>query len=285
MASEIQKEHSALESQFPDELFHFTKLDESEHSTDPNDFSGSGGTLPLPDVTAVSMANNNQTDGAPDQIDTSEDEGTRRKGKNSRGHRQKKKRFTCAVCGKSLSSKEMLQYHEFTHTGEKRFACKICGKAFALRGTLQWQCIQPRIDTHRRETLCLHNLWKIIRAENLFILSQAYTHWKETLCLQDLWKIICTEQQFIQAQAYTHWVCGKSFAHNQTLSAHKRTHTGEKRFHCSVCGRGFRSKVGFQGHTKKHSQEEPSVCALCNQPFRLEEDLEKHMKWHIQSDS
>ncbi|CAG0896393.1 unnamed protein product, partial [Cyprideis torosa] len=137
MASEIHKEHSALESQSPDELFHFTKLDDSEHSTDPNDFSGSGVTLPLPDATAVSMANNNQTDGAPDQIEASEDEGTRRRRKNSRGHRQKKKRFTCSVCSKSLSSKQMLQYHELNHTGEKGFACKICGKAFAQRITLR----------------------------------------------------------------------------------------------------------------------------------------------------
>ncbi|CAG0895155.1 unnamed protein product [Cyprideis torosa] len=136
MASEIHKEHSALERQSPDELFHFTKLDDSELSGDPNDFSGSGETLPLPDVTAVSMANNNQTDDTPNQIEASEDEGKRRRGKNSRGHRQKKKRFTCAVCGKSLSSKQMLQYHKLTHTGEKRFACRICGKSFARSDSL-----------------------------------------------------------------------------------------------------------------------------------------------------
>ncbi|CAG0895387.1 unnamed protein product, partial [Cyprideis torosa] len=136
MASEIHKEHSALESQSPDELFHFVKLDDSEHSTASNDFSGSGGTLPLPDVTAASMTNNNRSRGTSVQIEASGNEGTVRKGKISRSHRQHNKRFTCAVCGKSLCTKQALQSHEFTHTGEKLFGCMICGKAFAQRSHL-----------------------------------------------------------------------------------------------------------------------------------------------------
>ncbi|CAG0903607.1 unnamed protein product, partial [Cyprideis torosa] len=90
MTSEIQKEPSALEAQSPDELFHSTKLEDSDVLSVPNDFLGSGNTVPLRDDTHISMDNNNQT------FDVSEDDGTVRKGKNSGGHCQEKKRFTCA---------------------------------------------------------------------------------------------------------------------------------------------------------------------------------------------
>ncbi|CAG0882120.1 unnamed protein product [Cyprideis torosa] len=316
MASEIHKEHSALEIQSPDELFQFTKLDDSELSGDPNDFSGSGGTLPLPDVTAVSMANNNQTDGAPDQIDTSEDEGTRRRGKNSRGHRQKKKRFTCAVCSKSLSSKQMLQYHELTPTGEKRFACRICGNVFARTSGLRQHELIHSVEKPFACRICGKSF-----AQRSHLSSHELTHTGEkpfacmicgkSFARRDLLRQhelihngkrqfacrICgksfAQRSHLSCHKLTHTgekpfackICGKSFARGSSISSHQLTHTGEKRFHCSVCGRGFRSKVGFQGHTKQHSQVEQSVCALCNQPFRLEEDLEKHLKWHIQSGS
>ncbi|CAG0899408.1 unnamed protein product [Cyprideis torosa] len=131
MASEIQKEPSALETHSLDEVFNFAKLEDP----DPHVLSGFQETVPLQDVTpgwTVSMGNNSQTWDVPDQIEVSEDDGTVRKGNNSGGdHCQKKKRFTCAVCGKSLSSKQSLKSHELTHTGEKPFACKICGKTFS----------------------------------------------------------------------------------------------------------------------------------------------------------
>ncbi|CAG0904553.1 unnamed protein product, partial [Cyprideis torosa] len=130
MASEVQKEPSGFEVQSLDEVSH------SEVSSDPNDFSGLGETLPLVDVIPGSMDNNNETCDVPDQIKVSEDDGTVRKGKNLVGHCQQKKRFTCAVCGKSLSRKQSLQSHELTHTGEKPLACRICGKAFARRSAL-----------------------------------------------------------------------------------------------------------------------------------------------------
>ncbi|CAG0899951.1 unnamed protein product [Cyprideis torosa] len=180
MASEIQKEPSALEAQSLDEVFHSTKLEDSDVLSVPNAFSGSGNAVPLQDVSPISMDNNNQT------CDVTEDDGTVRKRKNSGGHCQQKKRFTCAVCGKSLSSKKSLQ------------------------------------------------------------------------------------------------ICGKSFARNHHLSAHKLTHAGEKPFDCRICGKTFRSKTGLRCHEKKHSEGNQSVCALCGEPFRLVDDLEKHLKWHIQ---
>ncbi|CAG0905167.1 unnamed protein product [Cyprideis torosa] len=152
MASEIRKEPSALEMQSLDVTLNFTKLEDSEVSSDPNDFSRSGETLPLPDVTPGSMGNKYGTSGLPDQMEVIENEGTVRKGNNSRGHCQQKKRFACAVCGKSLSTKQQLKSHEIcgkafadgsslgkhklVHTGEKPYSCITCGKSFARSDSL-----------------------------------------------------------------------------------------------------------------------------------------------------
>ncbi|CAG0905555.1 unnamed protein product, partial [Cyprideis torosa] len=135
VGAEIQKDHSVLELQSLHEECHFTKLEGPEASSDHNDLSRSVETVRSQDVIPGPMENNKQICDEPDQIEISEDDGTVQKGKNSPSHCQPKKRFPCAVCGKSLSKKS-LQSHERTHTGEKPFACKICGKAFSDRSAL-----------------------------------------------------------------------------------------------------------------------------------------------------
>ncbi|CAG0903671.1 unnamed protein product [Cyprideis torosa] len=107
----------------------------NETLTDQNEFPESWETPPQTVFVPGSTDNNNQTSGARarDEIEVNEDEGPVRKGKNSRNNGQQKKSFICGVCGKSLSTKQRLQSHEFTHTGEKPFGCRVCGKSFALR--------------------------------------------------------------------------------------------------------------------------------------------------------
>ncbi|CAG0895618.1 unnamed protein product [Cyprideis torosa] len=131
MNSEVEKEPSGFEISGEDDGFALPKFDGMEILTGHQGFPESGKTTPLRHIVPGYTENDNQTGGASDQMEVSEDGSTVRKGKNSRGHCKQKKRFTCAVCGKSLTTKRRLQSHEFTHTGEKQFACRICGKSFA----------------------------------------------------------------------------------------------------------------------------------------------------------
>ncbi|CAG0904262.1 unnamed protein product [Cyprideis torosa] len=218
MASEIQKEPSALEGSFLDEVSHFTKFEDSEVPSDPNGFHGSGENVPLHDDIPGSMDNDNQTCDVPDQIKVSEDDGTVRKGKNSKGHCQQKKRFTCAVCGKSLSRKQSLQSHELTHTGEKPFGCRICGKSFADRSTLRSHKL-----THTGEKLFSSHLS-----------SHKLTHEKGN-------RFHCS-------------VCGKGFRSKEGFQGHTRKHSEEEQSVCALCGEPFRLVEDLEKHLKWHIQ-------------------------------
>ncbi|CAG0894916.1 unnamed protein product [Cyprideis torosa] len=299
-----------------DNEYALPKFDANEILTDPDEFRESEETPLLTDFVPGSTDNNNQTSSARarDQIEVSEDEGPIRKRKNSRSHCQQKKRFTCGVCGKSLSTKQSLQYHEFTHTGEKPFACRVCGKSFAQRGHLSTHklihkfvqnlprtpTIYPRTSGHMLEkgNSVAVFVGKDFEAGRDFTITKRNTLKRLSpvmLCVISLYEQICGKafddssalgrHKLIHSgeKRFACRICGKAFDDSSALGRHKWIHSGEKPFACRVCGKGFRSKVGYQGHTKEHCEEEKSVCALCGDPFRLPEDLEKHLKWHIQS--
>uniref|UniRef100_A0A3P9KA78 C2H2-type domain-containing protein n=1 Tax=Oryzias latipes TaxID=8090 RepID=A0A3P9KA78_ORYLA len=81
--------------------------------------------------------------------------------------------------------------------------------------------------------------------------------------------------------------CGKRFAALRGLTAHSRTHTGQKLHRCAQCGTGFAHKSSFQRHMQKHAVEKARMkagqkptCRVCRKEFSSAVKLKYHMSVH-----
>ncbi|CAG0902000.1 unnamed protein product [Cyprideis torosa] len=221
MNSEVEKEHSAFEILGEDDGYALPKFDGIEVLTDHKESTESGQTAPLTNIVPGSMENKNQTSVASDPIEW-------------------KKRFTCGVCGKSLSTKRNLQTHEFIHSGEKPFACRICGKSFAQSGHLTRHKLS---HTGEKPFPCRICGKSFAQCDGFRSKTGLHNHGKKH----------SEGNQFVCV------LCEQPFRLVEDLETHLKWH---------IESDGFRSKSGLNYHERKHSEGDQSTCALCESPTK-----------------
>uniref|UniRef100_A0A0L8GU38 C2H2-type domain-containing protein n=1 Tax=Octopus bimaculoides TaxID=37653 RepID=A0A0L8GU38_OCTBM len=75
-------------------------------------------------------------------------------------------------------------------------------------------------------------------------------------------------------------ICGKMFYQKSHLTEHKYFHTGEKPFHCDVCSKSFSRKSHLTAHKNIHTGEKPYHCDVCGKSFSEGSTLTKHKRSH-----
>uniref|UniRef100_A0A4W5JUS8 C2H2-type domain-containing protein n=1 Tax=Hucho hucho TaxID=62062 RepID=A0A4W5JUS8_9TELE len=191
------------------------------------------------------------------------------------GQKTCKKTHSCAQCGKSFATKDILERHLLTQTGEKqKNICAECGKVFSTFSSLT-----RHLKTHTEEKC----------------------HVSETTC-SECGKTFSTHSS-LKRHLLTHtgeklYVCprcGKSFNDPGNLKKHIfRTHSGEHseeepsennvdsseqvRHPCSHCGKKLSTKTRLKIHLKTHTGEKPHVCPDSGKSFAFRPSLTKHQK-------
>lgn len=74
--------------------------------------------------------------------------------------------------------------------------------------------------------------------------------------------------------------CPKSFGHANSLSIHKKSHTGEYKDICEYCDKTFYLHDYYIRHLRVHTKEKPYTCDVCSKSFSQSNTLTQHKRIH-----
>lgn len=198
------------------------------------------------------------------------------------------KKYTCAICQKSMVKKESLEAHMKEHTGELNYQCKDCYKKFATNTGLNIHISMGRCHPHVKScSICLREFEGDDQiCEHLKAKSQKRKQLKGNAKPVVVGAEKSMGKKFpvprhMKERNYICKVCGKYYIYPCELKTHFRlAHTDEKPFVCGKCGKAFKTKASLQMHEDVHNDLRPYKCDVCQKRFRKTEHVKLHMRTH-----
>lgn len=276
-ADETQDVTDAVECDLPCQVSGVSAQDQTEL---PTSQSPSGEKLPFnSDYQQLKSSSRHQK-----QSQSPRDETTRRPGGGG-----EERSFVCQQCGKSFSTRRVLNKHALSHSTEARYCCNQCGKCFRRADHLTrharthqplpaFSCSQCERRFSRRDSLSVHerthsgqlpeqcDVCGVRFAARSNLLAHRRTHYRH------------------QQQGYVCSDCGRSFLRADRLRSHRLSKHGSgdscDRFVCEKCGKGFFAADKLRRHSHIHSGNKPFSCSFCPKVFARKDKRDEHAATH-----
>uniref|UniRef100_A0A1Q3F817 C2h2-type zn-finger protein n=1 Tax=Culex tarsalis TaxID=7177 RepID=A0A1Q3F817_CULTA len=179
-----------------------------------------------------------------------------------------KKLFSCGKCSVTRRTLKGLMEHEATHSGEEAFICCGCREGFASREELE----RHSREVHAGRPKVYYNDEE--STERPFECGVCYRRYKTARDLRGHQRFVYYEK------VHACQLCGKAFAHENSLAVHAATHKSHPTFPCPTCGKKYKHESNVRNCIARHERPKQHRCKICNVTFPAASNLYSHMVSH-----
>ncbi|XP_050094452.1 uncharacterized protein LOC126577084 [Anopheles aquasalis] len=197
--------------------------------------------------------------------------------------------LVCPICQRWFESEEKLTAHRTYKLRVERLSCRHCDRQFMRAQALSEHQLREHFNITSRFTCTTCGK----EYQNRHSLSQHMrTHqpFSNTPCEAEGCEMVFRDERLMRRHyrnvhtEYTPYACedcDRQFRTKEAFVLHRRTHTGERPFHCRFegCNRTFSHATDRRRHERSaHTGERPHKCTECETAFLRARELRIHQE-------